>query len=231
MTLGFLFGSKNFCKLLCVSREVFVLFDYLSICPPACTKVIASRLSAFCEREMVFDEGQWGFRPLRSTIGAIGTVRRCHKAQCTGRHTSPGHTWSSWSSQVTCAEIRRATAKSIQHREDSRRDARRPPPPSPCYEHSSKEFRRRADAAGHGRGVEIEWASATTRDEAKIHPSHGLCGKKAKTAYDSWNSHHIDLVCFADDVNMVHRENLAADRRRLITETQNDFGGAIHRGK
>ena len=39
-------------------------------------KVIASRLSDFCEREQVFDEGQWGFRPLRSTIGAIGTVRR-----------------------------------------------------------------------------------------------------------------------------------------------------------
>ena len=41
--------------------------------------------------------------------------------------------------------------------------------------------------------------------------------------------HHIDLVCFADDTNMVHRENLAAEERKLITEIQNDFGGVIHR--
>ena len=37
--------------------------------------------------------------------------------------------------------------------------------------------------------------------------------------------------CFADDTNMVHRENLAADRRKLITDTQQDFGGVIHPGK
>ena len=30
---------------------------------------------------------------------------------------------------------------------------------------------------------------------------------------------------------MVHRENQAADRRRLITQTQQDFGGVIHPGK
>ena len=77
----------------------------------------------------------------------------------------------------------------------------------------------------------IEWASADSRDEAKIHPNYGLCGKKTKALYSSWHAHHIDLVCSADDTNMKHRENLAADKRKLITDTQRDFGGVVHPGK
>ena len=40
MTLGFLFGSKNFCKLLCVSWEVFVLhgYDWIHWVAKSCTK-------------------------------------------------------------------------------------------------------------------------------------------------------------------------------------------------
>ena len=39
MTLGFLFGSKNFCKLLCVSWEVFVLhgYDWIHWVAKSCT--------------------------------------------------------------------------------------------------------------------------------------------------------------------------------------------------
>ena len=39
MTLGFLSGSKNFCKLLCVSCEVFVLhgYDWIHWVPKSCT--------------------------------------------------------------------------------------------------------------------------------------------------------------------------------------------------
>ena len=92
-----------------------------------------------------------------------------------------------------------------------------------------REFRRRAEAAGLGHGVMIEWASADSRDEAKIHPNYGLCGKKTKALYSSWHTHHIDLVCFADDTNMVHRENLP-QTRKLITDIQQDFG-VIHPGK
>ena len=94
-----------------------------------------------------------------------------------------------------------------------------------------REFRRRAEAAGLGHGVMIEWASADSRDEAKIHPNYFLCDKKTKASHSSWHTHHIDLVCFADDTNNVHRENWAADRRKLITDTQQDFGGVIHPGK
>ena len=93
-----------------------------------------------------------------------------------------------------------------------------------------REFRRRAEAAGLGHGVMIEWASADSRDAAKIHPNYGLCGKKTKALYSSWHTHHIEFVCFADDTNMVHRENLAADRRKLITDTQQDLGGVVHPG-
>ena len=58
-------------------------------------KVIASRLSDFCEREQVIDEGQWGFMASHiddwddwhsSTPGGSG-----HGAECSEGHSSSCH--------------------------------------------------------------------------------------------------------------------------------------------
>ena len=59
MTLGFLSGSKNFCKLLCVSCEVFVFarirLDPLSgeVLHHDCISVIVSRFTIFTENFVI----------------------------------------------------------------------------------------------------------------------------------------------------------------------------------
>ena len=59
MTLGFLFGSENFCKLLCVSWEVFVLhgYDWIHLCGQVlhhdCISVIVSRTTTSTENFVI----------------------------------------------------------------------------------------------------------------------------------------------------------------------------------
>ena len=60
MTLGFLFGSKNFCKLLCVSYEVFV-FARVRLDPLGgqvlhhdCKSMIVSRFTTFTENFAIY---------------------------------------------------------------------------------------------------------------------------------------------------------------------------------
>ena len=232
-------------------------------------KVIATRLSDFCEREQVFDEGQWGFRPLRSMIGAIGTVRLLVRLATRPnapkgspalviepldmKKAYPNSSRNAYRRVLVCEGIpeklieinmglieltsricRNSTGDSGKY--TTVRGFKEGCPFS-CTSFNMlqntvlREFRQRAETAGLGHGVMIEWASADSRDEAKIHPTYGLCGKRTKASFSSWHTHHIDLVCFADDTNMVHRENLAADRRKLITDTQQYFGGVVHTGK
>ena len=59
MTLGFLSGSKNFCKLLCVSWEVFVLHGYAldplsgQVLHHDCISVTVSRFTTFTENFVI----------------------------------------------------------------------------------------------------------------------------------------------------------------------------------
>ena len=59
MTLGFLSGSKNFCELLCVSWEVFVLhgYDWIHWVAKSCTTIasmIVSRFTTFTENFVIW---------------------------------------------------------------------------------------------------------------------------------------------------------------------------------
>ena len=51
-------------------------------------KVIANRLSNYCEREGILPEEQYGFRPQRSTIDMIFVVRRLHPPGAKEEHPS-----------------------------------------------------------------------------------------------------------------------------------------------
>ena len=55
MIIGFLVGSKNFCELLSVPCEVFVLHehDWIHWVAKSCTTVLASRLTSFTEDFMI----------------------------------------------------------------------------------------------------------------------------------------------------------------------------------
>ena len=60
MTLGFLFRSKNFCKLVCLCWEVFVLHGYDWMDPLGgqvlhhdCTSIIVSRFTTFTENFVI----------------------------------------------------------------------------------------------------------------------------------------------------------------------------------
>ena len=61
MTLGFLSGSKNFCKLLCVSWEVFVLngYDWIHWVAKSCTTI---------ENRWLFRDSQLSLRTLWSAV-------------------------------------------------------------------------------------------------------------------------------------------------------------------
>ena len=84
MTLGFLSGSKNFCKLLCVSCEVFVLhgYDWIHSVAKSCTTIAYWWL---------FRDSQFSLKTLWSAVfkspkfsaqGTAAPLRILHRAPC-----------------------------------------------------------------------------------------------------------------------------------------------------
>ncbi|CAK0794762.1 unnamed protein product [Prorocentrum cordatum] len=54
----------------------------ISIFARIIARVLSARLTAYCEEHHVLANDQWGFRPMRSTLGAVSVVRRLVDLAC-----------------------------------------------------------------------------------------------------------------------------------------------------
>ena len=116
---------------------------------------------------------------------------------------------------------------------DSRRDAHRLAPLATCCRtQSSKNSASEQTQRGTAKGLKLSGHLLQHETMRKsIRPTGCAGGKRKKCTKNGTVTTLTSCVSLTTQKNMVHRENLAAERRKLITETQNDFGGVIHLGK
>eukprot|EP00972_Heterocapsa_arctica_P045938 6778805-Heterocapsa_arctica.AAC.1 len=88
-----------------------------------------------------------------------------------------------------------------------------------------REYRRAVEERDDGGRVELR-----TAEGVRVHPINGLNGPGWVRRAAEWERMYIDLICFADDTNMVHRESVAAGRRGLLTETMARWGSTVRPG-
>ena len=227
-------------------------------------RIIAGRLRDYCEREQILSDDQWGFRPLRSTLGALFVVRRLvdlavrvspdavddklviepldiKKAYpSASRNASeriqenegiPLHLRRLQEGLLTNASFVCRTSIGDSQPFKANRGFKEGCPNS-CtafniYHNAAlRDYKTQVNEKQDGGGIQGRTANGT-----RLHPTGGLHGRKYASQVPNWPQFFLDMVCFADDTNLVHRQSVADSRRELVTTILKDWGEIVHPGK
>ena len=73
--------------------------------------------------------------------------------------------------------------------------------------------------------------AVTVSNSTDVYPPGGITGKKLIRESATWPTVWINMISFADDTNMIHRESKADERRAALTQTLADWGETVHPDK